>query len=152
MVKGAVGCKALWQRLWFYIIQGFTNALWKKSFTMAKCGMDIFWFSSIILHWQKPRWMVCAFVNGAVVLKKHLNFFFFNGQRWTKCAVNILRSYLNWWHNWQLKSNRRSHTLKGSHSIGDGRILLKPRRDDSFKRVLSNEPNFGRIHLAGQYL
>jgi hypothetical protein len=30
--------------------------------------------------------------------------------------------------------------------------LLKPRRDDSFKKVPSNEPNFGRIHLAGQYL
>jgi hypothetical protein len=51
-----------------------------------------------------------------------------------------------------LKSRRRSHALKGSHSMGDGRILLKPRRDDSFKTVLSNEPNFGRIHLAGQYL
>ncbi len=36
--------------------------------------------------------------------------------------------------------------------MGDGRILLKPRRDDSFKKVLSNEPNVGRIHLAGQYL
>jgi hypothetical protein len=30
--------------------------------------------------------------------------------------------------------------------------LLKPRRDDSFNKVLSNEPNFGLIHLAGQYL
>jgi hypothetical protein len=36
--------------------------------------------------------------------------------------------------------------------MGDGRILLKPRRNDSFKKGLSNEPNFGRIHLAGQYL
>jgi hypothetical protein len=27
----------------------------------------------------------------------------------------------------------------------DGRILLKPQRDDSFKKGLSNEPNFGRI-------
>jgi hypothetical protein len=36
--------------------------------------------------------------------------------------------------------------------MGDGRILLKPRHDDSFKKVPSNEPNFGRIHLAGQYL
>ncbi len=61
-------------------------------------------------------------------------------------------SYLNLLHNWQLKSSRRSHALKGSHSMGDKRILLKPRRDDSFKKVLSNEPNFGRIHLAGQYL
>ncbi len=77
---------------------------------------------------------------------------FFNGQRWTKCAVNILRSYLNWWHNWQLKSRRRSHPLKGSHSMGDGRILLKTCRDVSFNKVLWNEPTFGRIHLAGQYL
>ncbi len=36
--------------------------------------------------------------------------------------------------------------------MGYGRILLKLRRDDSFKKVLSNETNFGRIHLTGQYL
>jgi hypothetical protein len=30
--------------------------------------------------------------------------------------------------------------------------LLKHPRDDSFKKGLSNEPNFGRIYLAGQYL
>jgi hypothetical protein len=35
---------------------------------------------------------VCKLHNG---VKKHLNFFFVNGQRWTKCAMNILRSYLN---------------------------------------------------------
>ena len=152
MAKCAVRHTALWLRLWFYIIQGFTNALWKKSLTMAKCGMNIFWLSSIIPHWQKPLWMVCAFVNCAVVLKKASIFSFFNGQMWTKCAVNILRSYLNWWHNWQLKSSRRSHTLKGSHSMGDGRIFLKSRRDASFNKDLSNEPNFDRIHLDGQYL
>ncbi len=42
---------ALWLRLWFYIKQGFTNALWKKSLSMAKGGINIFWSSSIILHW-----------------------------------------------------------------------------------------------------
>ncbi len=32
--------------------------------------------------------------------------------------------------------------------MGDGLILLKPRRDDSFKKGLSNEPNFaGSISL-----
>ncbi len=36
--------------------------------------------------------------------------------------------------------------------MGDGRIFLKTRPDDSFNKVLSNEPTFGRIHLAGQYL
>ncbi len=42
--------------------------------------------------------------------------------------------------------------FKGLSLDGGGRILLKPRRYDSFKKVLSNEPNFGRIHLAGEYL
>ncbi len=82
--------------------------------------------------------LVRAAVNGLRIcklrsgVKKCLNFFFFNGQRWTKCAVNILCSYLNWWHNWQLKSSRRSHNLKGSRSMVDGRIFLKTCRDVSF--------------------
>ncbi len=42
--------------------------------------------------------------------------------------------------------------LKGSHSMGDGRIFLKTRRDVSFKKGLSNEPTFSLINLAGQYL
>ncbi len=36
--------------------------------------------------------------------------------------------------------------------MGDGRIVLKSRRDASFNTDLSNEPNFDQIHLAGQYL
>ena len=36
--------------------------------------------------------------------------------------------------------------------MGDGRIFLKSRRDASLKKYLSIEPNFNRIHLAGQYL
>jgi hypothetical protein len=61
-----------------------------------------------------------------------------------------LRSYLNSWHNWQLKNRRRPHTLKGSHSMGEGWIFLKTRRDVSFNKDLSNEPSFDRIHLAGR--
>ncbi len=34
----------------------------------------------------------------------------------------------------------------------DGRIFLKSLRDASFNKDLSNEPTFGRIHLAGLYL
>jgi hypothetical protein len=34
----------------------------------------------------------------------------------------------------------------------DRRIFLKNRRASSFNKDLSNEPNFGRIHLAGHYL
>jgi hypothetical protein len=87
-----------------------------------------------------------------MVLKKRLNFFYFQWKKVNQVRSEYLRSYLNWLHNWQLKSTRRSHTLKGSHEIRDGRILLKHPRDDSFKKGLSNEPNFGRIYLAGQYL
>ncbi len=36
--------------------------------------------------------------------------------------------------------------------MGDMRIFIKSRRDTSFNKDLSNEPTFGRIHLAGQYL
>ncbi len=36
--------------------------------------------------------------------------------------------------------------------MGDGRIFLKTRHDVSFNKLLLNEPTFGRIHLAGQYL
>jgi hypothetical protein len=42
--------------------------------------------------------------------------------------------------------------LKGSHLIGGGWIFLKSRRDVPFYKDLSNEPNFDRIHLVGQYL
>jgi len=33
--------------------------------------------------------------------------------------------------------------------MGGGQIFLKSLRDTSFNKDLSNEPNFGRIHLAG---
>jgi hypothetical protein len=34
--------------------------------------------------------------------------------------------------------------------MGDGRIFPKNRRASLFNDDLWNEPNFGRIHLAGQ--
>ncbi len=36
--------------------------------------------------------------------------------------------------------------------MGDGQIFLKNLDDTSFYENLSNEPTFGRIHLAGQNL
>jgi hypothetical protein len=42
--------------------------------------------------------------------------------------------------------------VKGLSLDGGGRIFLKNRCDISFNKDLSNEPNFNRIHLAGQYL
>jgi hypothetical protein len=36
--------------------------------------------------------------------------------------------------------------------MGDGRIRLENHRTSLFNDDFSNEPNFGQIHLAGQYL
>ncbi len=36
--------------------------------------------------------------------------------------------------------------------MGDGRIFLKNLHYTSFNKDLWNEPNLGRIRLAGQYL
>ncbi len=66
--------------------------------------------------------------------------------------MNILRSHLNWWHNLQLKNRRRSHTFKGLSLDGGRADFAKKLRNASFNKDLSNEPNFDRIHLAGQYL
>jgi hypothetical protein len=35
--------------------------------------------------------------------------------------------------------------------MGDRRIFLKSLHDTFFNKDLFDEPNFGRIHLAGQY-
>ncbi len=111
-------------------------------------------FLIVIYHSSlvKALWMLRAFVNCAMVLKKHLNFFYFLWKKVDQVRSEYLRSYLNWLHNWLLKSRRRSHALKGSHSMGDGRNFLKTGRDASFNKHLTDEPNFDRIHLAGQYL
>jgi hypothetical protein len=64
--------------------------------------------------------------------------------------MNILRSYLN-----KLASKKQGGALillKGSRGWGGGRISLKTFRTSLLNEDLSNEPNFGRIHLAGQYL
>jgi hypothetical protein len=46
----------------------------------------------------------------------------------------------------------KKKTLKSSNRIGDGLIFPKTHRASLFNDDLSIEPNFGRIHLAGQYL
>ena len=53
---------------------------------------------------------------------------------------------------WAITVRDGALALKGSHSMGDGQIFLKSLRGASFNKDLSNEPTFGRIHLAGQYL
>ncbi len=105
--------------------------------------------SCMFVAWKR---MLRAFVNCAIVLKKRLNFFYFQWKKVDQVRSEYLRSYLNWLHNCPLKRRRRSHALKGSHSMGDGRIFLKTCRDASFNKDLSKEPNLDRIHLGGQYL
>ncbi len=63
IAKCAVRRTPLWLRLWFYIIQGFTNALWKSSVSMAKCGMNLF---SIVIYYSS---LVKGAMNAACVCK-----------------------------------------------------------------------------------
>jgi hypothetical protein len=51
-----------------------------------------------------------------------------------------------------LKTRRRSNTLKGSQRTGCGQNALKNLRASPFNKDLSNETTFSPIHLAGQYL
>ncbi len=82
--------------------------------------------------------------------------------------MNILRSYLNWWHNWQLKNRRRSHTfyvpethimyfirrcwfLKCSEEIhyvpiGDGDMWYYVPVDDGWEEVLGHN-----VYITSQY-
>ncbi len=51
-------------------------------------------------------------------------------------------------YNWQLKNKEALKYIEG----WGGRIFLITFRASLFNEDLSNEPNFGRIHLTGQYL
>jgi hypothetical protein len=55
-------------------------------------------------------------------------------------------------YNCKLKNKEALSYFKGLSEDGGGRILLKTFRASLFNEDLSNEPNFGGIHLAGQYL
>ncbi len=52
---------------------------------------------------------------------------------------------------WAISVRDGALELEGSHSMGDGQIFLKTRRDVSFKKGLSNEPTFGLIHLDSTF-
>jgi hypothetical protein len=51
-----------------------------------------------------------------------------------------------------LMANYFTRWRKGSYMMGAGRIFLKSLGDTSINKDLLNEPYFGLIHLAGQYL
>ncbi len=69
MGKCAVRRTALWLRLWFYIIQGFTNALWKSwvQFPNAELGCPRKW------HFGIPR--NTEVISGAIPAKLRRNHF-----------------------------------------------------------------------------
>ncbi len=54
--------------------------------------------------------------------------------------------------NWQFKNKEALQYFEGLSKDRGGRIFLKTFRASLFNEDLSNEPNYGRIHLAGQYL
>jgi hypothetical protein len=93
--------------------------------------------------------MLCAFVKCALVLAKRPQFLLFST---AQVCNEYLRSYLNCCTIVNLKTKKRCNTLKGSQSMGGRWIFLKNHRASLFNDDLSNEPNFGRIHLTGQYL
>ncbi len=67
--------------------------------------------------------------------------------------MNLLRSYISkLLYNCKLKNKEAFYYFKGLLEDGGTRIFLKTFRASLFNEDLSNEPNFGRIHLAGQYL
>ena len=53
---------------------------------------------------------------------------------------------------WPITVRDGALELKGSQRMRGGRIFLKTFGAHLFSEDLSNEPNFGRVHLAGQYL
>jgi hypothetical protein len=55
-------------------------------------------------------------------------------------------------YNCKLKNKEAHSYFKGLSEDGGWADFLKNLCDTSFNKDLSNEPNFGRIHLAGQYL
>jgi hypothetical protein len=124
--------------------------------------------------------MLHAFVNCAIVLTKHLNFFFFNSQRRNEdhCSlVNCRGVEFLKLRKVHLK-NEKKRFIQVSNEFsplisklvaylsikkqGVALILLralrgwgqvdfsKNLRASLFNDYLSNEPNFSRIHLAGQ--
>jgi hypothetical protein len=88
---------------------------------------------------------ICKMRNGVSKTPPMSSFFNCQGR------MNILHSYLNCSTIINLKTRKRTDT-KGLSEDGGGRIFLKTFRASLFNEDLSNEPNFGRIHLAGQYL
>ncbi len=90
---------------------------------------------------------ICKMCNG--VSKTPSNFFSFST---AQMRSEYLRSYLNCCTIVNWKTRGRYNTLKGSQRMGGGRIFLKNRCASLRNDDLLNEPYFGQIHLAGQYL
>jgi hypothetical protein len=75
---------------------------------MAKCGINIFLLSSIILHWQKPLLILLAIVNCSTVLKKRRNFFYFQWPKVDKVRNECSSQLSKFLYNCKLK-NKEAH-------------------------------------------
>jgi hypothetical protein len=105
MAKCAAKRTPLWLRLWFYIIQGLTNALWKIWYQWPITEYAFF----IVIH----RFSLVKAAMNAQCICKMCNSVNKTPQ---KCAMNIHRLHLNSCTIANLKTRRRSNTLKAEFS------------------------------------
>ncbi len=150
MAKCVVRRTPLWRRLWFYKAWqmryekfGINGQLRNKHFFIV-----IHCFSRVKTAVNALR--ICKMRNGVSKTPSISSFFNCPSAQWIfsaaiKNSVNCC-TIVNW------KTRKRSNTLKGSQRMGGGRIFLKTYCSSLINEDLSNDPNFGRIHLAGQYL
>jgi hypothetical protein len=75
------------------------------------------------------------------IYKRTMKKIIFNGQRWNKHFLIVI------YHSSLVKAAMNAARLCKLRND-----VKKTGRDASFNKDLSNEPNFDRIHLAGQYL
>jgi hypothetical protein len=90
-----------------------------------------------------------AFVKGVMVLTKRLNFFFFQWPKADQVRNEYSPQLSKLLYNCKLKNKENIEGLSEDRGLAD---FPKTFRASLFNEDLSNEPNFIRIHLAGQYL
>jgi hypothetical protein len=104
---------------------------------------------------SEKRWMTIKKRNWPLIPNFFIAHLSILVQSKTKGVVRVVCVFLRIWPlraKWPITVEDGAESLKGSHRMEDGRIFLKDHRDTSFNKDLSNEPTFGLIHLAGQYL
>ncbi len=96
--QSAVRRTPLWLRLWFYIVRGLTNALWKNSASMANCGIHFFdchhRFSLVKAAMNAAR--ICKMRNGVSKTPSISSFFKCQRRRKTIAHLSIAEGRSFW--------------------------------------------------------